>query len=359
MPAENDAQPPGRNAERKKSAPRPTVVHPPSRDDAPPDAAADVAEPAESPRPTVMQPRSSAAGHMRAQHPAVDEPGPVPPPVTTPTAVRGIERKRLPVGLDDLRNLSPGTKPDVLERALQMLQSYVVEDGTDRDTILWGNQLQRDYADLVSEMLSLTQADPLIRVGGYLNRMIEILKSIDLAAVSATATESSIGKYLKKMNRKIDSPEELRGARVELDQLVGLMSAAMDDLLDLKEKLQQSSGRIDQIGDDVEASALSAQFLSTYLQDKEKKLSQMFLERSMSLTQTALQIRGSTTMRETQIEQPLRLIDAIQNVALVMVPGWLGSIASLTVVTQGRKLTPTEAGELTYQLRKILEQLET
>lgn len=80
----------------------------------------------------------------------------------------------------------------------------------------------------------------------------------------------------------------------------------------------------------------------------------------MSLTQSGVQIRGSTTITAAQIEQPLRLIDAIQNVALVTLPGWLGNIASLSVLFPGeRKLTPTEAGELVRQLRNIVEQLKT
>ena len=64
--------------------------------------------------------------------------------------------------------------------------------------------------------------------------------------------------------------------------------------------------------------------------------------------------------RDEQIEQPLRLIGAIQNVALVTVPGWLGSIAGLTAMLAGkRKLTPTETGELAHQLGNILQQLKT
>jgi hypothetical protein len=278
--------------------------------------------------------------------------------VAAPTAIVGAERKRITVSLDDLKNLSPGTNPDVLARALHFLQAYVAEDASDRTVVLWGHQLQQEYATLVSEALARSQADVLTRVTVHLNRMMEILSSIDLVAVAGADHEGELGKYLKKMSKKIDTPDELRSARVELDQLVQLLNAALDDLLNLKVEIEESSHGIGQLGDDVEASALGAQFLSTYLQGKDEALSQRFLERSMSLTQTALQIRGSVSMRDSQIEQPLRLISAIQSVALVMVPGWLGSIASLTVLA-GRKPTPTEAGEMAFQLRKILQQMQT
>jgi len=71
----------------------------------------------------------------------------------------------------------------------------------------------------------------------------------------------------------------------------------------------------------------------------------------MSLTQTVAQIRSGVSLREMQIEQPLRLIGAIQNVAIVTVPGYLGSVASLTTMLKSnRSLTPTETGELAYSI---------
>ena len=124
-------------------------------------------------------------------------------------------------------------------------------------------------------------------------------------------------------------------------------------------KLARTAARIEGMGDEAEASALAASFLSDHLRVSRPPLSQRFLERAMSLTQTVAQIRSGASMRDVQIEQPIRLIGAIQNVALVMVPGFLGSIASLTTMLENnRKLTPTEAGELSYQLRNILQQLK-
>ncbi|MBI2766643.1 MAG: hypothetical protein HYX53_12145 [Chloroflexi bacterium] len=293
-----------------------------------------------------------------ATHPASGRPAAA-PHVTAPTAIAGTARERIAVTSDDLESLAPGTDPGLRERAVRLIEGYVAEDASGGTVVLWGHELQRAYADLVSDTLARSQADVLTRVTVHLNRMTDILRSIDLVAVAgAPRNGGGFGNIFKKMSKKIDTREELQAAREELDQLVKLMSAATDDLLKLRIQIEQSSSRIDELGKEVEASALAAQFLSTYFQDKSEDISRRFLERSMSLTQTALQIRGSVTMRESQIEQPLRLISAIQNVALVMVPGWLGSIASLTVLS-GRTPTPTEAGEMSFQLRKILEQMQT
>jgi ABC-type transporter Mla MlaB component len=272
-----------------------------------------------------------------------------------------VERKRIPVGIEELGKLSPGAGPEVLERALRLVETYVEEEATDRTAVLWGQRSQEDYSELVSESLSLSQADALVRARGYLGRMMEILQSIDVEAVSTAVRGGggAVAEYLRGMNKKIDTLKELEAARVELDQLVKLMSAALIDLLDLKERIEKQSRRIDEIGDEVDAAALAALFLSDHESKRSPQLSRRFFERSMSLTQSGVQIRGSITISAVQIEQPLRLIRAIQDVALVTLPGWLGSIASLSVLSQGaRKLTPTEAGELARQLRKIVEQLQ-
>lgn len=347
-----------RSSDRPRTRPvvtEPTILKPAVRDvagstDGPPTRSRPI-------QPTVVNVRS---GQGARTHTVESDRTPRGTPrVGAPTVIIGAERKRIPVSADDLKQLAPDVDPDVAERALRLLHGYVAENTSDQVAIMWGQQFQRAYADLVSETLGRSQADVLTRVTVYLNRVMEILRSIDLVAVAGSTHDGvGLGRYLNRMSKKIDTREELRAASIELDQLVKLMSPAMDVLLALRADIERASQRIDELGDEVEAAALAAQFLSTHLQDGNESLSRRFLERSMSLTQTMLQIRGSVSMRESQIEQPLRLIGAIQDVALVMLPAWLGSIASLTVLAT-RTPTPTEAGEMTFQLRKIIEQLQT
>lgn len=313
-------------------------------------------------RPTVMAaPAARPAAAKVAERTGTAVKPARPAAAAGPTAIPGVERKRLTVDLAALRRVSPASAPAVLSRALDLLQAVVVETVTDREAILWGHRLQQDYSELVSRTLELAQDDGLKQVTGYVGRMTDILSSVDLNAVcSAGPGLGMVSRYLKAANQKIDTPAELDAARLELDQLVKLMGASMDQLLAFKGTLEKHSSRIDGIGDDVDASALAALYLSEHLRDKHPALSQRLLDRSMSLTQTVAQIRSSTSMRAEQIEQPLRLIAAIQSVALVTVPGWLGSIASLTTALQSRRtLTPTETGELAYQLNSILQQLKT
>lgn len=282
------------------------------------------------------------------------------PRALKPTALPGIERKRIEVGPAHLTKIAPLASPDVVRRAIRILETFVLDAATDRTAVLWGHQLQQQYSNLVSRTLELSHDDLLVKATGYINRMTAILTSVDIqAAADVPAGAGALRQYIKRLNSVIDTPDELESARVELDQLVRLMGSSLEPLLDLKETLERHSRRVDDMGLEVEAAALAAEYLSTRFSERRQDLSRRFLERSMSLTQTVAQIRGSSSLQVIQIEQPLSLIAAIQNVALVAVPGWLGSLAAMTTVLRGRhKPTPTEASELAYELRNIVQQLK-
>lgn len=277
-----------------------------------------------------------------------------------PTAIPGVERRRLEVDSQELRRLFPLATTGVLRQVADLLEAFVLEGANKRIAVLWGHAQQQDYSDLVSRILQLSQDRLLVKVAGYINRMITILNSIDLEAVAATGQIGGVfGQYLKRLNAKIDSPDELETARLELDQLVRLMGASLEPLLELKQTQEKLSLRIDGLGDSLEAASLAAEFLSQRLQAERPDLARRFLDRSLSLIQTVAQIRGSGAIRQAQTEQPLHLIASIQNVALVLIPAWLGSLAALTAAMRGQqRLTPTEAGEIAYQLRDILQQLK-
>lgn len=281
------------------------------------------------------------------------------PAVRVPTTIPGVERTRISVPLSDLKGLSPGAAPQIYDRALALIDGFVPEKVTERKAVLWGHDLQKAYSDLVTETLRLTQAPVLRKVEGYLARMLEILGSIDLMAVCGHDRGGVLGQYFKGINKRIDTPAELTAAQAELDQLVQYMSAALDELLELKDQLEQHSSKVRNIAEGVEAAALAALVLARYFQPNNSVLASRFTERGNRLTQTLAQIRGSDVTREIQIEQPLGMVSAIQHVALVMMPGWLGSVASALTLLGRRNLTKTEASELTHQLREIITQLKT
>ncbi|MEO7999647.1 MAG: hypothetical protein ABI852_19505, partial [Gemmatimonadaceae bacterium] len=250
-------------------------------------------------RPTIFTPPTKPArkkageSSTRAKSKSVSEP--VTPSVLKPTAVPGVERRRVTVSTRDLKTLSPGVAAEVLELALELLAPIVAETVTERKAILWGHETQKSYSNLVTTTLAISQSPLLRKVEGYLTRIIDILEAIDLKAV-CTVREGGLGGLFKSVNSKIDTPQELNAAQQELDQLTGYLGVALDELLNLKDKLQQHSSAVNAVGMEVEAAALAALFLSRHLQNSNSAVSEQFTERSMSLTQTLAQIRGGESL---------------------------------------------------------------
>lgn len=307
-------------------------------------------------KPTIVSAPARPA-KARAAEPAVEAKTAAPPLV--PTAVPGAARERLPVTADDLRRLSPAAAKGVLERALAMLSAFVIEKSSERKAILWGHDLQKAYADTVTAMLDVTQSPIMRKVEGYVGRMLDILSSFDLEAAVGRTGGGGLGGLLQTFNRKTDTIDELNAARRELDQLMRLMSESLDELLRVKDEIEKGFARQQAIGEDAEAASLAALYLSDRLRSSSPAIAERFAERSMSLTQTLAQIRSNDSLRNMQLEQPVQMIAAIQNVTLVTMPDFLSSLMAIEAMAARRTtVTPTEASELTYKLRDIIRQLK-
>jgi hypothetical protein len=284
--------------------------------------------------------------------------GTAPPPVRQPTAMPGAKRTRIEVATSELEALSPGAAPLVYQQAQALVGGFVADKAAQRKAILWGHDRQKAHGDLVTEMLALARSPVLRQVEGYLARMMDILGSIDFIAVCGHGSKSVVSRMFQGVNSRIDTLDELANAQSELERLLALMGAALDPLLDLKDRLLRLSESMEEAAVQVEGLAMGALFLSERFRQDDAALAQRFVERSMSLTQTLAQMRQVGSTRDLQIEQPIRMIGAIQNVALVVMPAFIGSIASIaTLSARKTKVSPTEAGELAYRLKDIINQL--
>lgn len=319
------------------------------------------------PRPTVIGPpgtsvrKMTAAGARKAAAPD----GPrsssgAAVAVRQPTAIPGSEPRRIEVPPGELERLSPGASADACVQARGLIGTLVADKLTERKAILWGHDLQQAYSALVSEAFALSRSPVLRKVEGYLSRTMDILGSIDLLAACGHGSSGLLGRMFQRINPRIDTPGELAQAQAELENLVALMAAALQELLDLKDQLLRVAERTAAVAAPLEAAALAASFLSRHLQPGKDAVAQRFGERAMSLTQTLAMIREGDVTRSLQAEQPIRMIGAIQDVALVMLPGFVGSMASLCALTTARTpVTPTEAGELAYRLSDLVERLKS
>lgn len=309
-------------------------------------------------RPTVVVPpeKTRKPGNGTAGSPGTGQRAAA---VTTPTAIIGVEPARIAVTGESLRKLSPGVRPGTVERAMRLIAGVVPAKLTDRMAIMWGHELQQSYGTLVADSLTLSQAPVFRKVAGYLTRMMDILQSVDIMTAYGHG-EGGVGSLLKGVNRRIDRPSELKAACGELEQLVRLMNDSLKELLALKERLESFRVAMDNIAVDVEAAALSALYISEHVRAGNPTLAERLTDRSMSLTQTLTQIRAGSSVRDIQIEHPVRMASAIQNVALVAMPDLLASIAAITLLAgRASGVSRTAAGEVKYKLDAIIGQLAT
>lgn len=309
-------------------------------------------------RPTVIRP---PAGDVRGKRQDAPTPSPpqIAPTVGGPTVIAGVRRERIAVGHRELQSLVPGASAAVCSAAVRLLDGVVVQKLTERKAVLWGHEAQKTYGDKVTHTLVLAQ-DPLVeQARSHVARMMEILSSIDLVAVCGHDKPGLMGRVYKSMNDKVDTPAELGRALDELTLLLNRMSAAIDQLLGQADKLRQYAAQMARMEDQVAAAALAADFLSRHIAAGDAQVAQRFAERSMSLTATLAQVGQTDAVRRIQIEQPLQLIAVIQNVALVSLPGFIAGLAALLTLSKTKGVSPTEARDMSYQLRDILSRLNT
>ena len=240
-----------------------------------------------------------------------------------------------------------------------MVQTTNQDKLSDSEVVLWGHEPQQAYGDLISEILTVLQSEPLDKVQKYITRLITILSLIDLVKVCDT---SHGGNFLTHMFRNatkaIDTPEELDTAMTEIKELLNLMDKNINPLLLLKNQLENISRKIDETGDELEALSIAAAYLAGYFNSIGNPFYPRFLERSGSLSTSLAQIRSSGQMRKVQIEQPLDLIAIVQGVALVQVPAWLGSIVTVkTMLARNQKPSVTALRELSDQTTNVIKEL--
>ena len=310
-------------------------------------------------RPTVMKaPAARERGKKAVPSPPNPAPS-VPSDLARPTALPGVRRERIDASPGELRALSPESSPGACEAAARLLAQTVAGTMSERKAVLWGHEAQKSYGDKVAGTLALVQ-DPLAeQARAHVDRMTQILGSIDLMAVCGHGKGGLLASLARSMNDRIDTPDELAGALDELRLLLERLGTATGKLAGLADRLHRHADAVGRIEGEVDAAALAALFLSRHFEREMPDLARRFADRAMSLTATVAQIRQGDAVHRLQLQQPLELIGLIQNVALVTLPGFLTGLAALLALAKSRGASPTEARDMSFQLRDILNQFTT
>lgn len=278
-------------------------------------------------RPTVIAP---PAGREKRPTPS---PG-APPTLRKPTTIPGVERKRIAVGAVDIVRLTPGAEPRMAARAVKLIDGFVVEGARDQHVARWGQAVQQRCDALLSDAPEPPHADAPDLARGYIGRILELLGTINLAPIC----------------------DIRRPTRDELLQLIHRLRTTLDPLRSLLAAREDHARRIDEAGFEIEAAALGATFLAEHLATLRPELSRRFLQREMSLTKTALEIRSGQFERGRQLEEARGLVGVVQDVVLAALPDWLDGVAALAKTR--RRANPAEVGDLQRRLRALVRNLE-
>ncbi len=279
--------------------------------------------------------------------------------VAKPTCMPGTIRQRIPVTLAELQKKQAQIQQPVLEEALRLLQGFSPDIANDETAIYWGHETQKRNSEIASRSLALSQSEIVTTTSRHIARMVELLGLVRLEKVFETGS-GFFANMFRAATHDIDTPKELEEAMREIGQIVSLVTGSIQQLLDLKTKVEALSTEVEKICTEAQAASIAADCIADYFTGLSRPdLAQRFTERSMSLTATIAQIQSGSSIRSIQIEQPLQLINIVQNVVLVTLPGLIGDIAAMQTMMQGsRKPTPTQISELSGKMKSTLQILK-
>lgn len=281
----------------------------------------------------------------------------VPMPKTGPTSMGGQVCERLHVTADELLKLQSTSQQPVIDKAIAILRQVIVSNLKDTDAILWGSGVQKAYGDAASRGLKLAQADVFNKAEEKIARLIEILGSIRLDRVFVES-RSMLTRFIRRSSKEIDTPEELKEARVEVQQLVDRLTKKIDVLLKAKTEVEEFSSEVEALRVDAAAWSVAAAYLSGRLKLTSPDLAQRLADRADSLTATCAQILADGTIRKMQVERPMQLITTIQNVVLVTLPGIIAALAAIASASSSSRPTVTQLSDLQDQVTKAVEGLK-
>ena len=324
-----------------------------------------------SPKPTVIGAESIISNKVNAYKPSVisskEEDEVVveqKPSIPTfgPSAIQGNRRNRLPITLDNINNEFGDLSNADNELILQLILETNIEASSPSSITLWQQSLQKSYSDQVMIMLQMTRHESLDIAETRVHRVLDILQSIDLRGVLEFNKDGFFTKFLKLSNAEYDSPEELQNAEKELSQLVEVLNRESETLLQLHQRLSQIQEEIKRLENRVLCAANAANYLIKYFEKQGEagsKLSRQFEDRAMSLTKTRSQMLQNEAARKIQLDHLNQLLFTVQDVILVMLPDWLGSISAiLSMLGMKKVVTLTEVMDLSDRQKKIISHLK-
>ncbi|MEY4765506.1 MAG: hypothetical protein RI907_2179 [Pseudomonadota bacterium] len=297
-------------------------------------------------RPTVIgaQPAAPAASPLPA--PTVIGGGGVAPVApTAPTApavsaLPGAARVPLSVDLQALAERFPQAEPLVLQALQRELARHLPDTMDTLACERLGRDVQQQWATLLDRCLAL-MAHPTVRTGQrHLTHLRELLNgTLDQA-------EGRGWQWL----RRGGAQKRLQQVLEEAQELKGLLQRAHEELLTVRQGLDQLHIEMADLHVQAMATVLAADVLATKVGAAAQPA---LLARGLSLSQTAQQIHHQSSTAELTVTDFKTLCHTLHDAVWVQWPGWQATMAAMP----DGEWTATQRYLLRDQTERFLQQL--
>lgn len=243
--------------------------------------------------------------------------------VEKPSFIPGTTRKRLVVTKNDLLMQFPGTSDAVLARAEELLGKLVIETLVEGFCQQWGMREQKRFGELVGQSLELSSHKLIQESSRHVNRLIVILKEV------ADAFNDDGGGFFS-WGKKASPWEKFQEFYPEIRQLSALLNQQIDQIIDIRAKLDGITAEFAKLMIVLDAESISARYLSDMLGTSPDKQSmvQCLLDRSLGLAQTTAQIQQGMIVRQSTVQDIGKLVSRIQDGVLVKLPAWIEQVST-------------------------------
>lgn len=261
---------------------------------------------------------------------------PAPPAPITLSALPGVQRKSLEVGIPDLVKKYPGVGLAVLQRVQRLICGIHVTSFDSVRIIGFGLDAQAELAALIKQRLDVAQAPAMRAAPQHLTRLHLLLSDV-LAAFG--------GGFLKR------SPEKVwADCRSEVEQLQKLLGDAAAELVTQLGCLSALRLPAEACSESLEALALAADYL---LDEVSPDQASLLVGRVASITSSQAMVREHVIYLSQDISAIEELVLLVNDGVLLKLPSIYTQLASLA-----GKPTETERFLASEKLTDVLQTIK-
>jgi hypothetical protein len=276
--------------------------------------------------------------------------GAAPPlPISNPKpfVVPGTIRTGIAVDANQLAKLFPGSSPEVIAIATDILSNTILESVTHEQAATWGMKDQKEYSRLVDESLKISTSSVLQSSLHHMDRLQSILNLLADAMLDAPKKGFRFWKSEKS------SKELLEHSLDELTQLRQELGAHLPELKVMQSEMQSIGAHLMSLSTRLSAQSTAAHYVADHLEAHDMR-GQALSQQSIAMHQLTAHIQSGMVLRQSTLHSIATLVQKIQDTVLVALPSW---IEKISLIAQAKVMNDTEQYSMGKELQTLINKL--